>query len=383
MIIAKIIFWSIVFLILHTYIFYPIILFILPKRKRKMDTAAASPLPRVSILISVYNEERIVRQRIENLLALDYPRENVEILIGSDGSSDATNDIAHAFAGQGVVLSAFSERRGKASVLNDLVQSSKNEILIFSDANTFYDPLVVQRMVRHFSDPSVGGVCGYLELRSEEHNSGGKGESFYWEYENAIKEMEGDVCTTFGATGAVYAIRRVLFVPLPTEMAINDDFMIPIKSVEQGFRIVYDKEVHAWEDATESAEKEFKRKIRIGAYNYHVLGQIIHLLNPKLGFIAFGLFSHKVIRWLVPFFMCVLFLLSVLLSDDMPIYRLFLWAQMAFYGAAVIGYVLDKLSYPVKVFTLPYYFVLANLGLLIGFFRYICKTQKPTWSATR
>ena len=383
MIIAKIIFWSIVFLILHTYIFYPIILFILPKRKRRMDAATESPLPRVSILISVYDEERIIRQRIENLLALDYPRENVEILIGSDGSSDATNDVVHAFAGQGVVLSAFSERRGKASVLNDLVQSSKNEILIFSDANTFYDPLVVQRMVRHFNDPSVGGVCGYLELRSEEQNSGGKGESFYWEYENAIKEMEGDVCTTFGATGAVYAIRRALFVPLPTEMAINDDFMIPIRSVEQGFRIVYDKEVHAWEDATESAEKEFKRKIRIGAYNYHVLGQIVHLLNPKLGFIAFGLFSHKVIRWMVPFFMCALFLLSVLLSDDMPIYRLFLWAQMAFYGTAVIGYVLDKLSYPVKVFTLPYYFVLANLGLLIGFFRYICKTQKPTWSATR
>ncbi|MEI7907181.1 MAG: glycosyltransferase family 2 protein, partial [Bacteroidota bacterium] len=253
----------------------------------------------ISVIISAYNEESIIRQRIENLLSLDYPKEKVEILIGSDGSSDGTNAIAAEYASQNVTLIAFPDRRGKASVLNDLALKANNEILIFSDANTFYDKNVFKNFVRHFSDESIGGVCGYLQLRSSDDNSGGKGESFYWEYENRIKELEGNYHTTFGATGAIYAIRKHLFRPLPAAIAITDDFLIPMNVVAQGYRIIYDKTVYGWEDSTESSMKEFHRKIRISAGNFNCLKDIIHLLHPKYGFIAFGFFSHKIIRWFV------------------------------------------------------------------------------------
>lgn len=370
------------FLIIHSYVFYYFVLFLIPKRK-SMTENKSDFRPSISILISAFNEEKVIRQRVENLLALDYPKEKMEILIGSDCSSDQTNSIVEEYSGKGVELLAFTERRGKASVLNDLVSRAKNEILIFSDANTFYDKDVVKNFVRHFSDKSIGGVCGYLQLRASNENSGGKGESFYWEYENRIKELEGNIHTTFGATGAIYSIRKSLFKPLPTQKAIMDDFLIPMRVVELGFRIIYDKSVFAWEEATDSAMKEFQRKIRIGAANFNCLPDIIHLLNPKYGFIAFGLFSHKIIRWFVPFFLIILFISSFILSTTLQFYYYTFLIELVFLLFAFIGLLLDKIKLPFKLFTMPYYFLLANLGLFLGFFRFLFGTQKAAWNATR
>lgn len=341
------------------------------------------PYVPVTIIISVFNEAKIIRQRIENLLALDAEPGSVEILIGSDFSTDATNAIVEEYRDKGVRLIIFSQRRGKASVLNDLVAEAKNEIIIFSDANTFYDRNVIRKFTGHFSDATIGGVCGYLQLQSAEHNSGGKGESFYWEYENRIKQLEGDIFTTFGATGAIYAIRKSLFQRLPTDRVIADDFIIPIQIIDQGYRIRYDKSIHGWEDATDSARIEFQRKIRIGAQNFHSLSMIVHLLHPKRGFIAFGLFSHKIIRWFTPFFLILIFVASSMLRNESQISEAIFILQVIFLGLAAIGFLLDKWSYPIKIFTLPYYFVLANLGLLIGFYRFLRGTQKPAWNATR
>ena len=373
------------FLIVHSYIFYPAILYLLNRIKRtnSIDGNKVKNQPDVSIIISVFNEEKIIKQRIENLFLLDYPKEKIEILIGSDCSSDSTNSIVEEYKNKGITLIAFHDRRGKASVLNDLASTAKNEILVFSDANTFYDKDVLKKFTNNFNDRTIGGVCGYLQLRTSEDNSGGKGESFYWEYENRIKELEGNYYTTFGATGAIYAIRKSLFKPLPTHKAIMDDFLIPMKVVEQGFRIVYDKTVFGWEEATDSAMKEFQRKIRIGAANFNCLTDIIHLLNPKYGFVAIGLFSHKIIRWFVPFLLLIVFLTSFKLRDGSEIFQIIFNLQLIFVGLAVIGYFLDKLSFPVKIFTLPYYFLLANLGLMIGFYRFLRGSQKATWSVTR
>lgn len=370
-------------LVVHTYLFYPMLLWIFNGVINRQQKIQREYWPTISVIISAYNEEKIIQQRIENLLSLNYPADKVEVLIGSDCSSDTTNDIVLSYRDKGVSLAAFNDRRGKASVLNDLASIAKNEVLIFSDANTFYEKNVFRNFVRHFSDPSIGGVCGYLQLRSSEDNSGGKGESFYWEYENKIKELEGNFYTTFGATGAIYAIQRLLFKPLPTQKAIMDDFLIPMNVVEQGFRIIYDKSVFGWEEATDSAIKEFQRKIRIGAANFNCLGDIAHLLHPKFGFVAFGLFSHKIIRWFVPFLLLAIFCSSYMLSDGSEMFATILKLQIVFTVFGIIGFVLDKLSYPVKLFTLPYYFLLANLGLMIGFFRFLRGTQKAAWNATR
>ena len=383
MILIQIIFWAVIFFVFHSYVFYPVLLWFFRGAAVRREKKNPNREVTISVIISAYNEESIIRQRIENLLSLDYPKGSVEILIGSDGSSDGTNAIAAEYGTYNVTLMAFPDRRGKASVLNDLALKANNEILIFSDANTFYDKDVFKNFVRHFSDETIGGVCGYLQLRSSDDNSGGKGESFYWEYENRIKELEGNYHTTFGATGAIYAIRKNLFKPLPAAIAITDDFLIPMNVVAQGYRIVYDKTVYGWEDSTSSSMKEFHRKIRISAGNFNCLKDIIHLLHPKYGFIAFGFFSHKIIRWFVPFLLVIIFLSSLFLSSDSRTFAIIFGMQLVFAGLGCIGLVLDRMSRPLKLFTLPYYFLLANLGLLIGFFRFLRGTQKAAWKATR
>lgn len=369
------------FLVIHSYILYPLILLVIKKKSTVIDMNR-NYRPSVTILISAYNEEKTIRDRIENLLNLNYPKEKIQILIGSDCSTDQTNAIVSEYGEKGVLLSAFSDRRGKSSVLNDLMKTSVNEIIIFSDANTFFDTEVIYNFVRHFIDSSIGGVCGYLQLRSMKWNSGGASESIYWEFENIIKKLEGEVYTTFGATGAVYAIRRSLFKMLPMHKAIADDFYIPIRVIEQGYRIVYDKEVKSWEDTTESTIKEFQRKARIGAANFNCLTDIMHLLFPSNGFIAFGLFSHKILRWFAPFLLICIFCLNVLLRQN-EFYQLLFYLQFIFFFLAFVGFVLDLFSKPIKIFSLPYYFIIANAALIVGFVRSILRLEKPAWISTR
>ncbi len=333
--------------------------------------------------MSVYNEESIIVAKLKNIEALEYPGNNIEILIGSDCSSDNTLPLIKSFDSIPVRLFHFDRRRGKAAVLNDLVLAAKNDILVFSDANTFYAPDALHKMGRHFVDPEIGGVCGNLHLNASARNSGGKGEAVYWRYENSIKECEGKIRTTFGATGGIYALRRNLYRKLPNDKAVTDDFLLPLSAARQGFRVVYDALVKGWEDTTSSTAYEFERKIRIGAQNFNGLVEVLPLLHPKYGFIAFGLFSHKLIRWIIPFLLMVIFVSSIVLSQQGGIYRWIFTAQIVFACVASVGYILDKISRPVMLFTLPYYFVVANLGLLIGFFRFVKGSQKAAWSSTR
>jgi cellulose synthase/poly-beta-1,6-N-acetylglucosamine synthase-like glycosyltransferase len=340
-------------------------------------------LPSISLLLAVYNEEKIIIEKLENIRNMDFPKEKIEILIGSDGSSDRTSKLIQSFDSVAIRLFHFGQRRGKAAVLNDLSLVAKNEILVFSDANTFYAPDALSKMVRHFADPEIGGVCGNLHLSASARNSGGKGEAAYWRYENSIKECEGEIKTTFGATGGIYALRRNLYRQLPTDKAVMDDFLLPLFAVRQGFRVVYDALARGWEDTTSSTANEFKRKIRIGAANFSGMVEVLPLLHPKHGFIAFGLFSHKLIRWIIPFLLITIFASSIILNQQGGLYRWIFIAQFVFACVASVGYILDKISRPVMLFTLPYYFVVANLGLLVGFIRFVKGTQKAAWSSTR
>jgi len=335
------------------------------------------------MLTSVYNEESIIVAKLKNIKAVEYPADKIEILIGSDCSSDKTVALIEAFDSMPIRVFRFDRRRGKAAVLNDLASAAKNEILVFSDANTFYAPDAVSKLVQHFADPEVGGVCGNLHLSASAKNSGGKGEAAYWRYENSIKESEGKIRTTFGATGGIYALRRKLYRQLPVSKAVMDDFLLPLYAVQQGFQIVYDAHAQGWEETTSSTAKEFERKIRIGAANFSGLVEVLPLFHPKYRFIAFGLFSHKLIRWIIPFLLITIFITSIILNQEGGVYRWCLTIQSVFACMAGIGYILDKMSKPIMFFTLPYYFIVANLGLLLGFFRFLKGTQKAAWNATR
>ncbi|HEX9934684.1 MAG TPA: glycosyltransferase family 2 protein, partial [bacterium] len=237
----------------------------------------------------------------------------------------------------------------------------------------------VRRMVSHFADAGVGGVCGKLVLVNPNDNTGGQGETLYWNYENLVKRLEGRIRTVFGATGGIYAIRKRLFQPLPrSRTSINDDFLIPMRIIAKGFDVVYDDKAKAREFVSYSAQDEFRRKVRIGTGNVFTFIHILPLLHPRHGFIAFGLWSHKIIRWAVPFLMALLFLLNVGLLG-MPFFRWVFGFQVLFYLCAFAGWLVDRRGKTLKPLSICFYFVGINLALLIGYVNYFTGSIPPAW----
>jgi poly-beta-1,6-N-acetyl-D-glucosamine synthase len=384
-ILLTLIFWGSVGLILYTYVFYPLILYVLYRLKGSVPARVSSYRPTVSLLISAYNEEKVIEEKLNNVLKIDYPKEKFVVLVGLDGCSDNTHAIIKKFENSIVRAIAFKERRGKAAVLNDLVDRAESEVLVFSDANTLYEPTAITNMVRHFDDPEIGGVCGKLELHAHNKNAGSIGESMYWQYENMLKLMEGTIHTTIGATGAIYAIRKSLYKVLPTDKIVTDDFLIPLGVVARGTRVIYEQDAIAYEKTTENIKQEFSRKVRIGVANFVGLAEIKHLLFRKLNFVTFALWSHKLIRWLVPFLLCFLLLSNLMLvvTGGSIVYSVLLLLQGVFYSIAGIGFVLDHFKIYSGLLGYPYFFVSMNWALMLGFFRYILNRKKPTWQVMR
>lgn len=375
------IFWLCGFLVVYTYAFYPALLLVLSIFRRKPRVVDENYFPALSLLIAAYNEEAVMAEKLENCAALDYPEEKLEILIGSDGSDDRTNEIVTSRARPGVRLFAFQQRRGKAAVLNDLAAAATGEILVFSDANSMYRRDAILRLVSHFAGTEVGGVCGRLVLLSDESQIDAEGERFYWDYENYLKSLEGKIKTVFGANGAIYAIRKRFYWPLPAEKVIADDFLIPLKIVERGYDVLYDKDAVACELAAPNLGAEFKRKVRIGAGNFHGIREILPLLNPARGFVAFALWSHKIIRWFVPFLLLAIFFTNLALLGTAA-YNVLFALQVFFYGIAFFSWQLDRRGVQLPLLIYPYYFVTVNFALLLGFFKFLTGSQKPAWART-
>jgi cellulose synthase/poly-beta-1,6-N-acetylglucosamine synthase-like glycosyltransferase len=376
---AEIIFWFCGLLIFHTYVGYPLLLHVIvlfTSRERQTDEHY---LPAVSMLVAAYDEEAIIEEKLKNFHALDYPRDRLQILIGSDGSGDRTNEIVQKYADDKIRLIPFPQRRGKAAVLNDIAGMAQGDILVFSDANSMYSADAIRRLVWFFVDGHVGGVCGRLRLVNADGQLEADGERLYWDYENHLKYLEGKIKTVFGANGAIYAIRRELFSALPTQNVVIDDFLIPMRIVRAGYEVVYEKEALVWECTSPDVRSEFQRKVRIGAGNFHGVREILPLLNPLRGFVAFGLWSHKIIRWIVPFLLIVVFSANFLLRGDAFYDTLFI-LQGAFYGLVITAWILDCFKIHARWLIYPYYFVAANLALLIGFFKFLTKSQKPAWT---
>jgi cellulose synthase/poly-beta-1,6-N-acetylglucosamine synthase-like glycosyltransferase len=361
-----------------SYLGYPILLKIISlfySRATKIDPAFT---PFVSMIISAYNEDKILEKKIQNCLHLEYPKDKLEILIGSDGSTDQTNKILQKVTGTNIKPFLFTERRGKAQVLNSLIDNAIGNIIIFSDANTIYKPDAIRKLVRHFVDESIGGVCGRLILVNPLKDNWKNSETVYWRYENFIKKLEGKIQTVIGANGAIYALRKNLFQPLSDSKIIVDDFVISLKAVINGYDILYDEQAQAFETISPNIKDEFLRKVRIGVSNFNALIELEKLLNPLLGFPSFGFWLHKVIRWFIPFLLMLLYISNMFLLDQ----SFFCWVficQNIFYSLAVIGYFAENWQWFPKIFLIPYYFSSINLALLIGFFKFLRKQQTLTW----
>jgi len=378
-------FWVALGLLLQAYVGYALALWMLARlgigRLAGSKTSHSEDCPSVSLLVAAHNEEDVIDAKIVNCAQLDYPVEKIEILLGSDGSTDATVERARQHGLTNMRVFDFPERGGKASVLNRLAEAAEGEILAFSDANTIYDPQAMRLLVDGFRDARVGCVSGRLRLVSPDANPGGRGEGLYWRYETAIKRLESRLGAVIGANGAIYAIRRQLFVPIP-EGTINDDFFLSAKVLEQGRRSIYEPEAEATEQTAASLAGEYRRHLRDAAGHFQVLALTWRLLNPMRGRVAFGYFSHRVIRWFAPFLLGAMLLTSGMLVGH-ALYRGLFIMQAVGYGLALLGYGGMRLRMRIGPLFVPLYVGMVHLALLMGFVRHLTGRQSAAWTPER
>lgn len=361
--ILEIVFWLLVFLILYTYLGYPLMLLILsifinnPSKK-------ASILPSVSLIIAAYNEEKVIEKKILNSLNLDYP--NLEIIIVSDGSTDKTNQICKKYSKK-INFIEIKQRSGKINALNTAVPIANGDIVLFSDANTFYNKDVVKKLVRHFNDPKVGCVTGHVKLIPQGKGTHESGESFYSKYEQFIQIKESQISSMIGVDGAMYAMRKHLYHKLPNMFI--EDFVMGMNIIKQGYRVIYDKEAKAIEESSSSIKDEIRRKSRVVAGGFQSLPKMFFLMKHPIELWQFK--SHKLLRWLIPELLIALFIINIFLLNAY-FFKIVFLLQMIFYLSAILGIAIRPLR-------IPYYFLIMNITAFWGFIKYIFKLQKITW----
>lgn len=376
-------FWLSILLITFSYFVYPVVLAFVAKlwgkKNTNKDISLINEWPEVAIVIAAYNEEQDIKQRIENLLSQDYPSEKITFFIGSDGSTDNTNQILQQYSDSRLQAQIFDQNRGKASVLNNLIELVTQPIVVFSDANTHFEPDAIKRLVAHFDDKKVGAVCGELNLFNPGANN--NQDSTYWLYEQFLKDQEGKLDALLGANGAIYAIRTHLYTPIPTN-TIVDDFLIVMNVAKKKYQIIYDKSALAHEEIAPSIAEESKRRIRIGTGNYQAFTRLYWALNPMIGWRFFSYLSHKVLRWFTPHFMVVAFISNITLLGN-TFYNVMLLIQVLAYCLAYWGQKICDQGRPIPAaIALLTFFVSMNYALLQGFYRFVFKNTQGTWQRT-
>lgn len=373
-------FWISAFLLFYTYIGYGLFLLLFNAVFKKKTATDETFLPAVTVVVPAYNEEAVIRQKIENTLALDYPAERIFFLFITDGSSDRTAQIVNAYPQLNLLHQAG--RQGKSAALNRAMQNVQTPVVVFSDANTMVHPLSVRKLVRHYADERVGGVSGEKRIAPEAASAVGVGERLYWQYESLLKRANSDFYTIVGAAGELFSVRTKLFKPL-NENIILDDFALSASVCLQGYRFLYEPQAYGVESASVTLHEERKRKVRISAGCYQALAALPSLLNPFNRFrLAFQYVSHRVLRWAVcPLALPALFVSNAawLLETAGSTAAFFFWSQCVFYLFALAGVgLLSKKTAP-KTVLIPSYFLFMVLAQYAGFYRYAGRRQTVFW----
>ena len=375
------IFWLSVGTLLYAYLGYPLLLWAL-SRFRSRPVRKGVYEPTVSVIITAYNEERDLAAKLENTLAIDYPKEKLEIIVASDCSTDRTDDIARSFAPQGVRLHRQAERLGKTAAQNAAVELARGEIILFSDATTLYEPDVLRKMLPNFADPSVGCVAGRLVYVDPANSATGHGARSYWSYETFLKERESAILSLIGCSGCLYAVRRSAYVPLYPEAC--SDFIIATKMVEQGLRAVYEPEAVAIEETNRRSDRELRMRVRVITQTISDLWRHRAMLNPRRsGFYAIELLSHKVLRYLAPALLIAILLSSAALASQSDFYFIIFVLQALFYLLAFIGWMAEGFGIHQRLIALPHYFVLANLAVVLAFIKFLRGERYARWEPIR
>lgn len=375
----EILFWLSMIGIVYSYSIYPFLLIIFAHLFGKPVKTDATFFPSIGVLVPVHNEEKVIRKKVDNILSLDYPADKISIWIGSDCSTDRTEEIIREYGENRVYLWRSDVRCGKTGILNKLAPQIEAEIILFTDANTMHHKDCLGQIVRNFADPTIGGVAGHIEHALIAKREDEFGEGAYRRFESKQKCLEGSLHSTISAFGGFYAIRKSLFKPIPANAYSNDDVLIPMGVIRQGFRVIYEPQALSIEDNTGNVASEFSRRIRIGAGNFQAFSWLLDFLNPLKGWPFFCFLSHKVSRWFSPFFFVIAAISCVLLFlfGHSVTYKMMLAAGATFLVTGLLHRVI-----PLSITRHIYYFLLMNVALLCGFFRFMWGIKSAAWSRT-
>ncbi len=380
-------FWFGLFIVFYTYIGYGILLYLIVRIKETVKKETIHPLPAslpdVTLFIAAYNEEDIVRQKMENCRNLSYPADKLHIVWVTDGSDDHTNERLAAYEDVSVFFTP--ERKGKTAALNRGMQYVSTPYVVFTDANTMLNMEAIKEIVRCFSNPKVGCVAGEKRVDTQSAQGATAGEGFYWKYESALKDLDDRLYSAVGAAGELFAIQTCLFEPMPSDTLL-DDFILSLRIAAKGYKIAYCKEAYATETASLNMKEEEKRKIRIAAGGLQSVWRLKGLFNIfHYGMLSFQYISHRVLRWtLTPLMLFLLLPVNlILVLSGNPFYIGTLTLQLLFYTAAYAGYRMEQRNLRNKLLFIPYYFIFMNVNVIRGFF-YLNKNKgNGAWSKAK
>jgi len=390
MILLLVLFWFSLFLIIYTYILFPFILQLLSGAKNAPESKTNKveegyDFPSLSVLISAYNEEEVIEAKIRSIMDSDYPADKIEILSGSDNSSDQTNEILLRLEKDHPMLKAFifKDRTGKPGVINRLAETARGEILVITDANVMLDSDTLKNLAFSFGNKEIGLVDTRMVNTSLKKDGISHQEKFYIGREVRIKSQESKLWgTMMGPFGGCYAVRKTNYTPVPGQFLV-DDFYVNMSVLKQGFKCISNINAPVYEDVSNDLKEEFRRKKRISAGNFQNLRKFRSLLWSGRPGVAFCFLSHKVIRWIVPLLVLISLGTSIYLGITSILYFIFALVQGLVISLPLIDYILRKIGIHVLPLRFISHFVLMNLALLAGLIRFLGGIKNNVWQPTK
>jgi len=381
MLMIKVLIWILILLIIYVYFGYPFLLFILSKLLPASKIHKVEITPTVSLIIAAYNEEKVIAQKIENCLALNYPRKKLEIIVASDGSTDSTNEIVSRYQNQGVKLVALETNKGKSVAQNHAMAEVQSDLIIFTDADVMLQPDAVGEIIKNFADEKGGCVVGKITYFNLGDTSVSEGEGIYWKYEQFLRCKESEV-GNFAMGNGFMAIRRGLFQPLDSD--VGEDFVLPMQTAMSGYRVVYEPESVSETFLHQNNARDMLRsRARVISKDLRGLFHCRSILNPfRYPLYSWGLISHKLLRWLVPYFLIIM-LISNLSLIHIPSFQVIFILQIIFYMSALTGYLWQRKGKPHFIFGIPFSFCLVNLAALVGVARFLMGKKSGQWEPVR
>lgn len=378
-------FWVNAFIIVYTYLGYGILLYLVKILFFKKKNTIQSKKTALTVLIAAYNEADWIEEKLQNTFSLDYPAHLLQVIVITDGSTDATFQKATKYVAlKGTQLRVLHEpeRRGKLAAIERVMPLVNTPLVVFTDANTALNPQALQNLVKHYADPKIGAVAGEKRIHmAHKDEASSAGEGLYWRYESLLKKWDAELHSAVGAAGELFSIRTELFENIPADTLI-EDFYLTMTVLRKGYRIAYASDAYAIEGASASVGEELKRKIRIAAGGLQATWRLRDLLNPlRYGIFSWQFFSHKILRWtLAPLALPLALLFNIFLAvSPGGLYPILLILQILFYLLALLGWVFAKKQIKVKVFFVPYYFCLMNYSVFLGLVRLWKGQQSVLW----